>query len=187
MSPPGRPKGESLSAQREGRPDNGADRDAADPNREPPLFDVAPGVHEPLADLGRVAGEEIDQRLHRAARRPRTLLRAYGFLLLAIVCGVTGTSALVHSAGFTRIGPLLIVGVAYLACFLALTKALRVIPVGIAYAVWSGVGIALITLIGFAVFGQALNAGQLAGVALIVAGVVVIQLFSRAVGRDRAH
>jgi small multidrug resistance pump len=160
-----------------------------DPHRPDatPLFGVAPGVHEPLADLGRAAGEEIDQALHRAGRRPRSRLRAYGFLLLAIVCGVIGTSALAQSAGFTRIAPLLVVAGAYAACFLALTKALRVIPVGIAYAVWSGVGIALITLIGFAVFGQALSAGELAGIALIVAGVVVIQLASRASTHESAN
>jgi len=152
-----------------------------------PLFGVSPGVHEPLADLGRAAGEEIDQALHRTQRRPRTRLRAYGFLLLAIVFGVTGTSALAQSAGFTRVVPLVVVALAYAACFLALTKALRVIPVGIAYAIWSGVGIALITLIGLAIFGQALNPGQLVGIALIMLGVIVIQLYSRAGTDARAH
>ena len=163
---------------------SGDPRDPAGGDGTTPIFDVGPGAHEPLADLGRAAGEEIDQALHRTEHRPRTRLRAYGFLLLAIVCGVTGTSALAQSAGFTRLAPLLVVALAYAACFLALTKALRVIPVGIAYAIWSGVGIALVTLIGFAVFGQTLGLGQLAGIGMIVAGVVVIQLFSRA-GADR--
>jgi small multidrug resistance pump len=163
----------------------GDDRAAADPRAGggAPLFDVASGVHEPLADLGRAAGEEIDEHLHRTHRRPRTRLRAYAFLLLAIASGVTGTSALAQSAGFTRVGPLAVLAVAYLASFLALTRALRVIPVGIAYAIWSGVGIALITLIGFAAFGQTPAPGQLVGIALIVAGVVLIQLSSRAAGR----
>jgi small multidrug resistance pump len=74
----------------------------------------------------------------------------------------------------------LIVVLAYAVCFVALTRALRVIPVSIAYAVWSGVGIALITLIGWVVFGQQLGAGELIGIALILIGTVVIQLFSRA-------
>ncbi|MCX8003808.1 MAG: SMR family transporter, partial [Burkholderiaceae bacterium] len=63
--------------------------------------------------------------------------------------------------------------------FYFLALALRVIPVGVAYAVWSGVGIALITLIGWLVFKQTLDAPALVGIALIVAGVVVIQVFSR--------
>lgn len=151
-----------------------------DPQRRPPtLFDVGPGAHEPLADLANAAGAGIEDRLH-APRRPQRRWAAYAFLLVAIVAGVTGTSALAQSAGFTRLGPLAIVAAAYLVCFLALTRALRVIPVGVAYAIWSGVGIALITLIGFLVFGQALSAGELAGIALILAGVVIIQLFSRA-------
>jgi len=64
-------------------------------------------------------------------------------------------------------------------CFVALTRALQVIPVSIAYAVWSGLGIALIALIGWVVFDQALGAGELAGIGLILVGTVVIQLFSR--------
>jgi len=162
-------------------------RKASGRGGEQPLFDVEPGVHEALADLGRVAGAEIDQRLHRVDRHPRTRLRAYGFLLLAIVFGVIGTSALAQSEGFTRMVPLLIVGGAYAACFLALTKALWVIPVGIAYAVWSGVGIALVSLIGIFVFDETLNAGELVGIGLIVAGVVLIQLCSRIGEHDRTH
>jgi small multidrug resistance pump len=167
-----------------GEDDRRRDGAAADarPGRAP-LFDVGPGVHEPLADLGRAAGEEIDEHLRRTHRRPRTRVRAYAFLLVAIVFGVTGTSALAQSEGFTRVGPLAVLAFAYLASFVALTRALRVIPVGIAYAIWSGVGIALITLIGFAAFDQALALGQLVGIALIVAGVVLIQLSSRVAGR----
>lgn len=151
-------------------------------DRPPTLFDVEPGAHEPLADLAQAAGHEIEERLH--AQRPlKRRWTAYAFLLLAIVAGVTGTSALSRSHGFTRLLPLTIVGLAYLVCFLALARALRTIPVGIAYAIWSGVGIALVALIGFAVFGQALNAGELAGITLIMAGVIVIQLCSR----SRAH
>ena len=102
---------------------------------------------------------------------------------MAIVCGVTGTTTLPATEGFTRWEPLLLVGGAYLACFVALTRALRSIPVGVAYAIWSGVGIALVSAIGWLVFGQALDAAELAGIGLIVCGVVVIQGFSRATAR----
>jgi small multidrug resistance pump len=143
------------------------------------MFDVSPGAHEPLADLAAAAGARIEEELHEK-RLLKRRWSAYVFLALAIVAGVTGTSALSQSAGFTRLQPLLIVVLAYAVCFVALTRALRVIPVSIAYAVWSGVGIALITLIGWVVFGQQLGAGELIGIALILIGTVVIQLFSRA-------
>jgi small multidrug resistance pump len=142
------------------------------------MFDVSPGAHEPLADLAAAAGARIEEELHEK-RQLKRRWSAYVFLALAIVAGVTGTSALSQSAGFTRLQPLLIVALAYAVCFVALTRALRVIPVSIAYAVWSGVGIALITLIGWVVFGQQLGAGELIGIALILIGTVVIQLFSR--------
>jgi small multidrug resistance pump len=145
------------------------------------VFDVAPGVHDPLADLAATAGSSIEEHLHATTRRRRAWA-AYPWLLLAIVAGVTGTSALSASAGFSRIGPIVVMALAYLVCFLALTHALKSIPLGIAYAIWSGVGIALVTLIGWRVFEQQLNAGELAGIGLILIGVVVIQLFSRTKG-----
>ncbi len=160
------------------------------------LFDVREGAHDALGDLARAAGASIESlhdrldALHdenwqarkeeRLKRRQRKRWVAYAFLLVAIVSGVTGTSALAQSAGFTRLAPMLLMGVAYLVCFLAMTRALQVIPVGIAYAIWSGVGIALITLIGFVALGQSLSPGELVGVGMILVGVVVIQLFSRA-------
>jgi len=145
------------------------------------VFDVAPGVHDPLADLAATAGSRIEEHLHATTRRRRAWA-AYPWLLLAIVAGVTGTSALSASAGFSRIGPIVVMALAYLVCFLALTHALKSIPLGVAYAIWSGVGIALVTLIGWRVFEQQLNAGELAGIGLILIGVVVIQLFSRTKG-----
>jgi len=149
-----------------------------DDHRVDPVFGVEPGAHDPLADLAATAGASIDERLHTPRRR-RARLAAYAWLMLAIVAGVTGTSALSVSHGFTRPLPIAVLAVAYLVCFLALTRALQVIAVGIAYAIWSGIGIALVTLIGWHAFDQKLNAGQLAGIALILVGVVVIQLFSR--------
>ena len=108
---------------------------------------------------------------------------SYLYLAIAIVAEVIGTSALKAAEGFTRPLPSLVVVVGYAAAFYFLSLALKVIPVGIAYAIWSGVGVALITLIGWVVFRQRLDAPALAGVALIVAGVVVIQFFSDAAPR----
>ena len=148
-----------------------------DPARE--LFGVEPGAHEPLADLAAAAGARIGESMHVPAPGPRRWV-AYLFLAIAIVAGVTGTSALSVSAGLSRLGPSIVVGLAYLVCFLAMTRALRALPISLVYAIWSGIGIALVTLIGWRLFDQSLEAGELAGIALILAGVVVIHLFSDA-------
>lgn len=108
---------------------------------------------------------------------------AYLYLAIAIVAEVIGTSALKAAEGFTRLLPSLVVIAGYSTAFYFLSLALKAIPVGIAYAIWSGVGVALITLIGWIVFKQRLDAPALAGLALIVAGVVVIQFFSGAAPR----
>jgi small multidrug resistance pump len=101
------------------------------------------------------------------------------YLGIAIVSEVIGTSALNASAGFSRLWPSLIVVAGYAVAFYCLSLALKSIPVGIAYAIWSGVGVALIALVGWAIFGQALDAPAIIGIALIVAGVVVLNVFSR--------
>lgn len=150
--------------------------------RHDPLFGVEPGVHEGLADLAAAAGARLEQELP-TSHRPRRRWAAWVWLALAIGAGATGTTALAQSAGFTRWQPLVVVGVAYLVCFLALTRALHVIPVGVAYAIWSGVGIVLVTAIGWLAYGQALGIGEAAGIALILAGTVVIQLYSKSVAR----
>jgi len=103
----------------------------------------------------------------------------YLWLAFAIVSEVIGTSALKASQEFTRPLPSLITAAAFLCAFYCLSLTLRTIPVGVAYAIWSGVGIVLISLIAFALFGQRLDAPALAGMALIVAGVLVINLFSK--------
>ncbi len=108
---------------------------------------------------------------------------AYLYLAIAIVAEVIGTSALKAAEGFTRLLPSVVVIAGYGTAFYFLSLALKAIPVGIAYAIWSGVGVALITLIGWIVFKQRLDAPALAGLALIVAGVVVIQFFSGAAPR----
>jgi len=101
------------------------------------------------------------------------------FLSIAIVAEVIATSALKSSAGFTRLWPSLLVAAGYGAAFYFLSLTLRSIPIGIAYAIWSGAGVVLIALIGWLLYGQQLDAPALAGMGLIVAGVVVINAFSK--------
>ena len=108
-------------------------------------------------------------------------MNAWSYLAIAIVAEVIATSALTASAGFTRPGPSIIVVIGYGLAFWFLSLSLRSIPVGIAYAVWSGVGIVLISLIGWLWFRQSLDIAAVAGMGLIVAGVAVINLFSRSV------
>ncbi|TWI03016.1 small multidrug resistance pump [Luteimonas cucumeris] len=103
----------------------------------------------------------------------------YAYLAIAIVAEVIATSALKASEGFSRVGPSVIVVLGYGTAFYFLSLVLRTVPVGVAYAVWSGVGVALIALIGWAALKQPLDAAALIGIALIVAGVLVIQLFSK--------
>lgn len=100
-------------------------------------------------------------------------------LVLAIICEIMATSALKTADGFTRLWPSVIVVVGYAAAFYFLSLTLRMIPLGVAYAVWSGVGIALIALIGWVLYHQSLDAGALVGIGLIVAGVIVLNLFSK--------
>jgi small multidrug resistance pump len=103
------------------------------------------------------------------------------FLTVAIVSEVIATSALRSSAGFSRPWPSLVVAAGYASAFYFLSLTLETIPVGVAYAVWSGVGIVLITLIAWLLHGQALDLPAIVGMSLIVAGVVVLNLFSRSV------
>ncbi|PZU91024.1 MAG: QacE family quaternary ammonium compound efflux SMR transporter [Chelatococcus sp.] len=105
---------------------------------------------------------------------------SYLYLAVAILSEVIGTSALKASEGFTRPLPSLITAVAFAIAFYCLSLSLRTIPVGIAYAIWSGIGIVLISLIALVLFGQKLDAPALIGMGLILAGVLVINLFSRA-------
>jgi small multidrug resistance pump len=103
------------------------------------------------------------------------------YLAIAIVAEVVGTSALKASNGFTVLLPSLVVMTGYSVSFYFLSLALRAIPVGVAYAIWSGVGIVLISAIAWVVYRQALDLAAIVGIGLIIAGVVVIQLFSSTV------
>lgn len=109
-------------------------------------------------------------------------MKNYLVLLLAIVFETVATSFLKQSEQFTRLVPSIVTVVCYAGAFYCLSIVLKTIPVGIAYAIWSGVGIVLITLIGLFVFKQRLDLPAVIGLLLIIAGVVVINLFSRTAG-----
>ena len=106
---------------------------------------------------------------------------AYLYLAIAIVGEVVGTAALKATEEFTRLIPSLIVVVGYGTAFFFLTLALRTIPVGIAYAVWAGIGIVLISAAAWVLYKQALDAPAIVGIALIATGVVVINVFSSSI------
>lgn len=104
------------------------------------------------------------------------------FLSIAIVAEVIATSALKSSEGFSRLLPSVVVVVGYLIAFYFLSLTLKSIPVGVAYAVWSGVGLVLIALVGWWLYGQRLDLATLSGMAMIMAGILVINLFSTSSG-----
>ncbi len=101
-------------------------------------------------------------------------------LSLAIVAEVVATSALKSSEGFTRLLPAMVVVAGYGLAIYLLSLVLRAIPVGVAYAIWSGLGVVLITLVAWVVHGQRIDLPGLLGMGLIVAGVIVLNLFSGA-------
>lgn len=102
-------------------------------------------------------------------------------LAIAIISEVIATSCLKSAEGFTRLWPSLVVVVGYLLAFYLLSLTLKTIPVGIAYAIWSGVGIVLIALSGWLFLGQSLDIPAVIGLTLIIAGVMVINVFSQTV------
>ncbi|HXV31896.1 MAG TPA: SMR family transporter [Sinorhizobium sp.] len=103
----------------------------------------------------------------------------YTVLVIAIVFEVLGTSAMQAAQHFTRLAPTALMVVCYAVAFFFLSYTLRYIPVGIAYALWSGLGIVLISLVGYLTFGQKLDLAAILGLALIIAGVLVLNLFSK--------
>lgn len=109
-------------------------------------------------------------------------LPPYALLGLAIVAEVIATTALKMSDGFARGGPTLVAGLGYGVAFYLLAVIMRTLPTGVVYAVWSGLGIVLISLVGWLLHGQKLDLGAMAGMGLIIAGVVVINLFSKSAG-----
>ena len=105
-------------------------------------------------------------------------MKNWVFLFIAIVSETVATSALKSSEGFSRLWPSVLVVAGYSAAFYFLSLTLRTIPVGIAYAIWSGIGVVLIALAGWLIHGQRLDAPALIGIGLIVSGVIVMNVFS---------
>jgi len=108
-------------------------------------------------------------------------LITYGSLLSAIALEVVGTTLLQQSQQFTRILPTIGMALCYGAAFYLLSITLRVLPVGIAYAIWSGLGIVLISVVGLIVFRQSLDMAAMIGLGFIIAGVVIVNVFSKTV------
>jgi small multidrug resistance pump len=104
------------------------------------------------------------------------------YLIIAIVAEVAGTTALKASDGFTRLLPSVVVVCSYGVAFFFLSLTLRSMPVGIAYAIWSGLGIVLISAAAYVFYRQSLDLPAMIGIALIMAGVVTVNLFSNTAG-----
>ena len=102
----------------------------------------------------------------------------YWYLTIAIIAEVLATSALKESEGFSRLVPSLIVVAGYGASFYFLSLVLQTIPIGVAYALWAGLGIGLITIVGVVMFGQKMDLPAVIGIALIISGVFVLRVFS---------
>ncbi len=128
----------------------------------------AGAVHGELADLPMPLLEDA-------------LARTYIVLMTAILCEVIATTALSRSESFTRLVPSLIAVLGYGAAFWLLSFTMRVMPSGIVYAIWSGMGIVLITAIAWMRYGQVLDMAALTGLSFIIAGVLIIHLFSKSV------
>ncbi len=109
-------------------------------------------------------------------------LHNYGFLLGAIVLETLATSCLKQTEGFSRLVPTVLTLAAYGGSFFFLSLTLRVIPLGIAYATWCGLGIVLISAVGLVVYHQSLDLAAYIGLGLIMAGVVVVNVFSKSAG-----
>lgn len=103
------------------------------------------------------------------------------YLFIAILAEVTATSSLKASESFTKLIPSCIVVVGYMVAFYCLSLTLRAIPVGIAYALWSGIGIVLIAFVGWIVYKQNLDFAGIIGMGLIIAGVIVLNVFSKTI------
>ena len=102
----------------------------------------------------------------------------YLYLFLAVVGEVVGTSTLKATEGFTRLWPTLIVVVAYGVAFYFLSLSVQRFPIGVLYAVWSGLGVVLIAIAGYLIYGDRLDLPAILGLTMIIAGVATIQIFS---------
>ena len=109
------------------------------------------------------------------------MTRTYAILAFAILAEVIATTALSRSASFTRFWPTVITVAGYVIAFWLLSYPLKVMPTGIVYAIWSGMGVVLISAVGWFWYRQTLDAAALIGLGLILAGVLVVNLFSKSV------
>ena len=109
-------------------------------------------------------------------------MNSHVLLAVAIIAEVAATAALKASEGFSKLGPAAVAMVGYAIALYLLSLTLKTIPVGIAYAIWSGVGIVLISAIGWVAFGQRPDAPAVVGLALIVSGVLIVNLLSKSTG-----
>ncbi|WP_392559677.1 DMT family transporter [Orbus mooreae] len=109
-------------------------------------------------------------------------MNAYILLFFAIICEVVATSSLKLSNGFSQLVPSIITVIGYAASFYLLSLTLKSIPVGVAYAIWSGIGIVLVSVIACFFFKQALDVAALVGMGLIMLGVIIINVFSSTSG-----
>jgi small multidrug resistance pump len=116
-----------------------------------------------------------------ASNHMNAALISYGALAIAIVCEVMGTSFLLKSEQFTKLAPTLFMALFYAGSFFFLSQALKMVPLGIAYAIWGGLGIVLTAFISVLVFRQALDLAAMVGIGMIVGGVVVMNVFSNSV------
>ena len=108
----------------------------------------------------------------------RTIMNNWVYLGLAIFSEVVATASLKSTEGFTRFVPSIVVLIGYCSAFYFLSLTLDTIPIGVAYAVWSGVGVATITVVSYVLYGQKIDTTGIIGIGLIIAGVVVLRLFS---------
>ena len=107
-----------------------------------------------------------------------TIMNNWVYLGLAIFSEVVATASLKSTEGFTRFVPSIVVLIGYCSAFYFLSLTLDTIPIGVAYAVWSGVGVATITVVSYVLYGQKIDTTGIVGIGLIIAGVVVLRLFS---------
>jgi small multidrug resistance pump len=106
------------------------------------------------------------------------------FLAIAIISEITATSSLKASAGFTRVIPSIVVVIGYALSFYFLSLTLKSIPIGVAYAIWAGLGIVLLAIVGWVFYDQQLDTAALIGMSFILAGVIIMNLFSKTVSHS---
>lgn len=103
------------------------------------------------------------------------------YLAIAIISEITATSSLKASEGFTRLVPSVVVVIGYSLSFYFLSLTLKAIPIGVTYAIWAGLGIVLLAIIGWVFYGQQLDTAAIVGIGFILAGVLIMNLFSKTV------